>query len=260
MTQRLRIRTAPWVAAVIVVLLWDLVIVLGGLDAFVLPTPAAVAGRLASDLTGPVIWPYLGLTVIESLGGCLVGAVTALPLAVVIHRSRWFAAAVNPFLGATQAIPAVALAPLLVLWVGYGWWPVVLLCALLVFFPILVATVVGLRHVPRGPVDAALVDGAGPWALLTHIELPLALPSILGGLRNGFALSVTGAVVGELVMGGQGLGALLTLQRDAVDTAGMFSTIAILCLLASSLYSLILLVERRSAVMDALTTNERIPT
>ena len=96
------------------------------------------------------------------------------------------------------------------------------------------------------------MDGADSFALLRHIELPLALPNILAGLRNGFALSVTGAIVGEMVMGGAGLGQLLTIQRDSVDTAGMFATILVLCAMASGLYGLIHLVERRSHTVASL--------
>ena len=214
--------------------LWWLAVLLGDLPSFLLPSPGQVVARLASDLVNPSLWPAVGLTLAEALGGCALGSAVALPLAILIHRSAWVSAAVSPFLGATQAIPAIALAPLLV------------------FFPILVASVVGLRHVDASIVDAARMDGAGSLALLRHIELPLALPSILGGFRNGFTLSVTGAVVGEMVMGGAGLGMLLTVQRDSVDTAGMFSTITVLCALASLAYSLILLVERRSRVMQSL--------
>lgn len=247
-----RTRNAPWVAALVLLALWWLAVLLGDLPSFLLPSPGQVVARLASDLVNPSLWPAVGLTLAEALGGCALGSAVALPLAILIHRSAWVSAAVSPFLGATQAIPAIALAPLLVLWVGYGLGAVVLLCALLVFFPILVASVVGLRHVDASIVDAARMDGAGSLALLRHIELPLALPSILGGFRNGFTLSVTGAVVGEMVMGGAGLGMLLTVQRDSVDTAGMFSTITVLCALASLAYSLILLVERRSRVMQSL--------
>ncbi len=218
-----------------------------------LPGPARVLARLWTDLTTGSLWPYLGVTLGEALGGCLLGAVVALPLAVAIHRSAWFSDAVQPFLGATQAIPAIALAPLLVLWVGYGLVPVVLLCGLIVFFPILVSAVVGLRMVPRELVDAARLDGAGGADVLRHVEAPLALPSLLAGFKNGFALSVTGAVVGEMVMGGSGLGTVLTVQRDAVDTTGMFATIAWLCLIAAGAYSLITWWERRSAIVEALT-------
>ena len=164
--------------------------------------------------------------------------------ATVIYRSRLLAAAVEPFLGATQALPAIAIAPILVLWVGYGITPVIVLCALMVFFPILVSSVVGLRHIDHELLEAAALDGATGWTMAVQMELPLAAPAILGGLRNGFALSVTGAVVGEMVMGGSGLGQVLTQMRSNVDTAGMFVIIAILCVMATILYVIVYQVER----------------
>ncbi|MGC4154773.1 MAG: ABC transporter permease [Propionicimonas sp.] len=242
---------APLLLAAVLLLGWALTTRLGSIPEYLLPSPGAVGSRLLADLAGGELWPYLGLTLVEALGGCLLGAAGAIPLAVAIHRLAWFRAAVQPFLGATQAIPAIALAPLLVLWVGYGLGPVVLLCALMVFFPILVSTVLGLRHVDPDVLRAARVDGADTVRLLTEIEFPLAWPAVLAGLRNGFTLSVTGAVVGEMVMGGRGLGMVLTVQRDAVDTAGMFATIAVLCVVAATIYSLIYAWERNSRLIDA---------
>lgn len=255
-TQR-RHLVAPWVLAAVLLAGWQATVLLTGLPTFLLPSPGGVVVRLGQLLAGPTVWPFIGTTLLEAIGGCLLGAAVALPLAVLIHRSRWVNAAVTPFLGATQAIPAIAIAPLLVLWVGYGLRSVVLLCSLLVFFPILVASVVGLRNTDPSVIDAARMDGAGSAALLTQVELPLALPSILAGVRNGFTLSVTGAVVGEMVMGGDGLGQLLTIQRDSLDTAGMFATIVILCALASVAYGLIHQIERRSKVMQALSGSSR---
>lgn len=217
-----------------------------------LPTPGAVALRLAQDVVSPEFWGYLAVTVAEALGGVVIGVAVALPLAVMIHRSRWAAAAVNPFLGATQAIPAIALAPLLVLWLGYGLGPVIVLCALIVFFPILIAAVVGMRHVDGEVIDAAHMDGANGWQLLWHVELPMALPSILGGLRNGVSLAVTGAIVGEMVMGGSGLGTVLNVQRYNVDTAGMIATIIWLALLASAAFVVVLFAERNSRIVSSL--------
>ncbi|MCH8612135.1 ABC transporter permease subunit [Arsenicicoccus dermatophilus] len=196
-----------------------------------------------------MIWPYVGRTLLESAGGCVLGTIVAVPLAVLVHRSGWVGAAVAPYLAASQAIPAIALAPLLVLWVGYGLVPIVVLCSVMVFFPILISTVVGLAAAPAGVIDAARIDGASPGQLLRHVEAPLALPNVLAGLRNGFTLSVTGAVVGEMVMGGEGLGMLLTLQRDAVDTAGMVAVIVLLCAIAGSAYLLLQHVERRSPLV-----------
>lgn len=217
-----------------------------------LPTPDLVLARLFADLANPSYYGYLGTTLVEAFGGAALGLGVALPLAVLIHRSPVAAAAVHPFLGATQAIPAIALAPLLVLWLGYGLFPVVVLCALIVFFPILISAVIGLRQVDRDVVAAARIDGADSAALLIQVELPMALPMILGGVRNGVTLAVTGAIVGEMVMGGVGLGTVLTVQREAVDTAGMFATIIVLVFIASLAYALIHLWERRSRIIESL--------
>ncbi|MDR1431205.1 MAG: ABC transporter permease [Propionibacteriaceae bacterium] len=250
-----RIWAAPIVFACLLLFAWTLLAWSGGVPAIALPSPLAVAQSLAGWLGSGAIFGYLGVTFAEVFGGCVLGTLFAMPLAVLIHRSKWVSAAVNPFLGASQAIPAVALAPLLAVWAGYGWTPIVLLCASMVFFPILISTVVGLRHVPKAVVDAALLDGANSLQLLAHVEAPMALPSMLAGVRNGFTLSITGAVVGEMVIGGGsslGLGTLLTVQREATDTPGMFATILVLCLVAATIYSLIQLWERRSRIIKSL--------
>ncbi|MFH8370254.1 ABC transporter permease [Streptomyces sp. NPDC018031] len=187
---------------------------------------------------------YTRETLWEALAGGALGIGVALPLGYLIARSRIAAAALQPYLAATQAIPAVALAPLLALWLGYGMLPIAVLCALLVFFPILVNTVLGLRNVDPEVMGAARVDGVTWWGMLWYIELPLALPSILAGVRNGLTLSFTGAVVGEFVMGGEGLGQLLTVQRQEGDTVGLFSTILMLSILAVGLYGAVRLIER----------------
>jgi NitT/TauT family transport system permease protein len=193
------------------------------------------------------LWGYMWVTLSEALTGALVGFLIAVPLAVVIYRSRIASAATLPFLGATQAIPAIALAPLLALWVGYGMSGKVVLCALMVFFPILVSSVVGFRHIDPEVLSAAQVDGAGSLATLFNIEIPLALPNILSGVRNGFTLSVTGAVVGEMVIGARdlGLGSLLTVQVSAFNIARTFSIIIILVLIATTLYTIVSIIERR---------------
>ena len=241
---------APVLLGALLLVGWQ---VTAGQGSALLPTPGAVSARLVADLTDPAYWGYVGFTLAEAFGGAVLGTLVALPLAVLIHRSPWSAAAVHPFLGATQAIPAIAIAPLLVLWLDYGLVPVMVLCALIVFFPILVSAVVGLKHVDADVVDAGRIDGATSWALLTQVELPMALPTILAGVRNGVTLAITGAIVGEMVMGGSGLGTVLTVQRAAVDTAGMFATIIVLCVVASGAYALIQLWERRSRVIDSLS-------
>ncbi|WP_448072241.1 ABC transporter permease [Georgenia yuyongxinii] len=235
------------VAGAVVLVAWELVARAGVVPAFFLPAPTAVAVRLGQDLTTGDLLAYTGPTLVEAVLGCLLGTVVALPLGYTVFRSRWAAAALEPYIAASQALPAVAVAPLLTIWLGYGLVPIAVLSALLVFFPILLATVHGLRSLDPDVVAAARLDGAGEWDLLRSIQLPLALPSLLTGLRNGFTLSVTGAVVGEMVIGGEGLGLMLAAQGRSADTTGIFSTLVVLCALAMAIYGLLTALERHLA-------------
>lgn len=234
----------PFAIAVVVLLGWEVVARSGAVPAHFLPAPSAVSARLWSETVTGGLLGYTWVTLSEALLGSLLGTGVAMPLGYLIARNRWAAAGLQPYIAASQALPAVALAPLLALWLGYGLLPIVLLCALLVFFPILLATVLGLRTLDPEVVDAARLDGAHGWSMLRHIELPMSLPSLLTGLRNGFTLSVTGAVVGEFVMGGTGLGMVLSVQANSADTTGLFATLAVLSLLAILMYLLLREIER----------------
>lgn len=236
---------APVVTGVVALVLLELVTRTGAVSDRFLPAPSAVLVRLGRELTEGNLAGHAASTLLESLTGCLIGLVIALPLGYLVSHSRLVAAAVSPYLVASQAIPAVAVAPLLVLWFGYGLFPVALLCALLVFFPIYMNTAYGFRALPEQITGAARVDGASRVQLLVHVEGPLALPAILTGVRNGFVLSVTGAVVGEFVMGGEGLGVLLSVYRDRSDVTGLFAVLAALAGLAVSIFLLVRLVERQ---------------
>lgn len=237
---------APLILIALVLGVWWAATVIHPVEAWVFPTPKTFLLRGVELLSQGWIWQRVGVTAAEALVGALLGSAVALPLAWGIFNSEFLRAGVEPFLGSTQAIPAIAIAPLFALWMGNGFTPIVTLCALITFFPVLVSTTVGLRQMDPEVLDAAALDGASGWAMVRYIEVPLASPSILAGVRNGFALSVTGAVVGEMVMGGQGLGQVLTQQRHNLDTAGMFVTVFILALLAMVLYGVIYRLERRA--------------
>lgn len=221
---------APLVLGVGVVLVWA--VTAGALGPAYVPSPVTLVGRLWAELVDGDILAAAAETFGVSALGCLLGLVIALPLGYLLAHSATATAALGPYLAASQAIPAVAFAPLLALWFGYGALPKAVLCALLVFFPILLNTVLGLSTLDRDVIDAARVDGAAPLRLLVHVEGPMALPAVLTGIRNGFVLSVTGAVVGEFVMGGAGLGELLSIFRDRADTEGMVATLLVLAALA----------------------------
>ncbi len=237
---------APLTLVIIIVALWWLLTAVQDIEPWVFPTPAAFVSKMATLLSEGWMWERIAVTAGEAVIGAVFGTAVALPLAWGIFNFEFIRAGVEPFLGATQAIPAIAIAPLLVLWMGNGFTPIIVLCALITFFPVLVSTTVGLRQMDPDVLDAAALDGAHGWAMIRYIEVPLVAPSMLAGIRNGFALSVTGAIVGEMVMGGSGLGQVLTQQRHNLDTAGMFVTVFVLAVLAMGLYGVIYRVERRA--------------
>ncbi|GAA4689536.1 ABC transporter permease [Streptomyces chumphonensis] len=233
----------PLVPGLLILALWVALVRGGAVSPFFLPLPSDIAREFLAGVTRGTLLDATATTLRESLLGVLLGASVAVPLGYLMARSRLAARAFQPYVAATQAVPAVALAPLLALWMGYGVFPVVVLCALMVFFPIMVNTMLGIHGVDREVLAAARVDGVGAWRMMRHIEFPLALPSVLAGIRTGVTLSATGAVVGEFVMGGEGLGQLLAVQRSGADTVGMFATLLILSALAITMYGLTRLVE-----------------
>jgi putative riboflavin transport system permease protein len=242
---------APLVLGALVLALWQLVVSVGLVNPFLLPLPGDVLRAFRESLTEGLFLSYTATTLVESVVGCALAALVALPLGYMLVRSRLIASAVQPYLAASQAMPAIAIAPLIALWLGYGLSPVIALCALIVFFPLTISTALGLRMLDPDVLDAARVDGAGFRALLWHVELPLALPSILAGLRTSLTLSITGAVVGEFVVAGNGLGELLLIQRQSSDSAGVFATLLMLGLLAAALYGAVRLCERRYSYAEA---------
>ncbi|MDO5700294.1 MAG: ABC transporter permease [Bowdeniella nasicola] len=234
---------APIVFAVALLIAWSIGSAV--LDPYLLPPPGAVATRTATDLTSGQLLPYVGETFLTALLGSALGAVAGVPLGYAIASFRIVRTTLSPWVAVSQAIPAIALAPILVMWVGYGRAPIVILCALMVFFPIVLTTQLGIRDIDRDVLDAARLDGAAGFDLVRRIQAPLAAPSILTGIRGGFTLSVTGAVVGEFTMGGRGLGLLLTVYRDAADTEGLFAVLIVLCSAAAALYAAISYLEHR---------------
>lgn len=236
---------APIVVAVLVLGAWCLAS-LTGVSQYYLPAPWHVFSRLLSGIVDGYLLQSAGTTLLSALLGALLATVLGVPIGTAIAHWRLLSAALEPYLAASQAVPAVAFAPLLVLWVGYGMLPIVLLCGLMVIFPIIINTALGMRDVDPEIIGAARLDGADGWRLLTRIEFPLSLPAILAGLRMGFTLSVTGAVVGELVIGGRrGLGIELTTAQSMSDMTGMFAVVIFLATIAIALYLILRALENR---------------
>ena len=224
--------------------LWQGIIWLSGYPAFIIPPPMAVVRRLGDLVANGTLWFHAGVTLQEVLAGLGLGTLVATVLGYVLAHSPLAERVLAPFIIASQSVPTVAIAPLLVIWFGTGLLSKVLVCALIVFFPILVNTVVGLRTVERGLRDLMRTLESSRWQTVWLLELPAALPVLLGGLKVGATLAVIGAVVGEFVAADRGLGYLLKAGQQVYDTPQVFVGIGALVVLAQALYGAVALAER----------------
>jgi NitT/TauT family transport system permease protein len=227
------------------ILTWHLIAQLGGFPAFILPTPALVWNRLVIALNDGSLLRHSAVTLSEVLSGLALGVAAATTLGYLLAKSRQFERLLAPYIVASQSIPIVAIAPLLIIWFGPGLSSKILICALIVFFPVLVNTIVGLRSVPEELHELMRSLRASTWQTFRDLEVPAALPVFLGGLRIGATLSVIGAVVGELVGADRGLGFLINVGRGQYDTALVFVAVFTLVLMALSLYGLVVWLEAR---------------
>jgi NitT/TauT family transport system permease protein len=225
--------------------IWELTSGLNLLPSFILPGPGQVGLRFFQAVVDGTLPRHTAATLLEVMLGLLSGSLFAMLCGYAIARSRLLERLILPYLVASQAVPIVAIAPLLVIWFGPGLFSKVLICALIVFFPVLVNTVVGLRSVPQHLRDLMRSMHATRLQSLRHLDIPAALPIFLGGLRIGATLAVIGAVVGEFVGADRGLGFLLNVARGQYDTALVFAAVFTLVGMALGLYGLVLLAERR---------------
>jgi len=225
--------------------LWQGVVWVAGYPAFILPAPGAVLERLVELVANGTLWFHAGVTLQEVLGGLGLGALAAMLVGYGLAHSSVAERLLAPFIVASQSVPTVAIAPLLVIWFGTGVLSKVLVCALIVFFPILVNTIVGVRSVGRDLLDLMRTLEASRWQVIWLLEVPAALPVFLGGLKVGATLAVIGAVVGEFVAADRGLGYLLKQGQQVYDTAQVFVGIGALVVLAQALYGAVALLERR---------------
>src|SRR5215218_2162814 len=225
---------------------WQAIVVAGSYPPFILPGPLIVAQRFVKAWTDGTMWPHFATTLVEVLLGFAIGATLAIVVGVVLARSRLAERLLSPYLVAAQATPILALAPLIALWFGTGLPSKLVITTLIVFFPVAVATMVGLRSVDPRLIEMARAFRATNAQVVRRVEIPAALPAILGGMRVGITLAVIGAIIGEWAGGDRGLGVLINVARGSLfDIPLMFATLATLALVGVSLYLVMVLIERR---------------
>lgn len=240
-------------------LVWQVAVDVLDTPAYLLPSPFAILKDLVAS------WPLLlseaGVTVFEIVFGYVVSIAIAMPLAILFTYSRTFERLVYPLIVGTQTIPKVAVAPLFLVWFGFGLLPKIIIVTLITFFPIVINAVVGLKSLNLQTVYLAQSMGASPLQLFWRFRLPNALPSVFAGLKVASVLAVIGAIVAEFVGADSGLGYLIVVAATDQNVTRQFSAIFILSVAGILLFGLIGLLERRllpwhsSVRRDALVEN-----
>ena len=252
---RVLMRTRPElvlspVLLVVILLAWEYAVPFFAIPNYVLPTPSAILTALWRGLdAGPFdrggYWLHTGVTVAEVLLGFAIGSAVGLLLGTVISQFRLVEATLRVYIVAIQSLPKIALAPIIILWFGFGLTSKIVIICLLTFFPLLVTSMAGFRAVEAERLELMRALGASSWQIFWKVRFPSALPYIFAGLDMAAVFAVVGAVVGEFVGAQRGLGVLIMSMNAQMDTAGTFSVFIILALVGIVLHKGLRLVERR---------------
>jgi len=233
---------APLVLA-LAIMLWAAIVQWQDLPPFILPAPTVVALKFWSALVDGTLLRHLQVTLVEIGLGLGLGVSTAFVTGYFLGKNRALEQIASPYIVASQSVPIVAIAPLLVIWLGSGLLSKVIVCALITFFPALISTIVGIRSVDPDLHDLMRSLRASRWQIFAKLEIPAALPILFAGLKLSVTLAVVGAVVAEFVGADAGLGFLINLARGVLDTPLMFVAVITLVIIAQLLYMGVVMLE-----------------
>lgn len=225
-------------------LAWHTIVVVNQYPKFILPTPRDVASAWLENWANGNITRHIGITLAEILLGFGIAFAFASIVGYALAKSPLVEKLVSPYLVASQAVPLVAIGPLVIIWLKIGFVQNAIVAALVCFFPMLVNTIVGVRGVGQEHRELMHSYGANQAQIFSKLELPAALPLIFGGMRVGITLSVVGVIVVEMLWADRGLGFLLNFSRGTLDTPLLFATVATLAAVALGLYMTVVLLER----------------
>jgi ABC-type nitrate/sulfonate/bicarbonate transport system permease component len=234
----------PLLAILLLLGIWQLYVALSGISSLVLPSPIEVVRALIDDRG--TLWHNLKPTAAEIFLGVLLGAVVGLLAAVALHFSGVVRQATYPLLVATQTIPIPILAPLLVVWLGFGLLPKLVIVGLVSFFPVLLMTLSGFGAVDPDLIKLLRTFEAGRWQTFRRVELPSALPALFAGAKLAAVFSVIGAILAEWAGSNSGLGYLLTVTVANLEMSEAFASVVVLAAFAILLFAILTLAERRT--------------
>jgi len=237
-----------FIAALLAV--WEALVRVLDVPAYLLPTPSAIGRALVRGITSGLYEEHVGVTISETLLGFVVGTLGGLLLGTAVALSRRFDYFIYPIIVMFQAMPKVALAPLIIVWFGLGITSKVVNAGLVCFFPLMINTIVGLRSAEEDRVSLMRSLAASPLQIFWMLRVPNALPYIFAGLEIAMIFALIGAIVGEFVGAEAGLGMLIQSMNFSMDVAGQFSVLLILSVIGLVLNSLVAVVRRRALFWD----------
>lgn len=232
------LRRAPWIAPVLtlalLVVVWEIVVALSDIPAFLLPAPSAVFTSMVDNWS--LLMRHASVTLVETLIGFMLSAVVGIVLAVVMVMWPIAGAAIFPIIVASQVIPKVAIAPLMVVWIGTGMTTSALIAFVMAFFPVVVNATLGMKSVQDASVDLMYSMGSSKWQTFRYLRFPNALPHIITGLQLAIAFAIVGAIVGEFVGSDSGLGYLLIVTQGNLRVDLLFADLVVLTAIGLILY------------------------
>lgn len=232
----------PSLLFVVTIAVWEFGARAGWFPPYVLPAPSMIVARIGD--TADLMVSHAVITSAEIILGFVLAVVIGVALAAMIVFVRTIDKAFYPWLVVVQVIPKVALGPLLVVWLGFGFLPKVLLAFLLSFFPVMISAMVGLRSIDNDSLFLLRSMGANPIKIFRHLQLPSALPGIFGSMKVAITLATVGAIVGEFIGANEGLGYVLVTANGVLDTTLIFVALTWISVLALVFYGLISLFEQ----------------
>lgn len=230
---------------VFVLLAWELGVKLFDVDSYVLPPPSEIVEQLQVQLSDQIFWGHVWVTSQEAMIGFAIGILAALVLGTAISQISIVEKTLMPYIVAFQTVPKVALAPLFVVWFGFGMTSKIVMAAVICFFPMLINVIEGLRSADADRIQMLKVFGAGKWQIFRKVQMPSAMPFIFAGIDVGIVFAILGAVVGEFIGAQEGLGYVLLQSNYNFDIPGMFGVLVVLSVMGLIGHAVVRVIQRR---------------
>ncbi len=235
-------KIAPIVFILILLIIWEFIVNVGGIEKYILPAPTDVIKVLIKDFRTMI--PHISATLYEGMVGFLIAIVLSIILAVIMDMVPLIKRSLYPVLVISQTIPTVALAPLFIIWFGFGALPKIIVVVIVCFFPIVISIVDGLEGVDKDLINHFKLMGASKLNVFLHLKLPYGMINFFSGIRIAATYSIMGAVIGEWLGGDKGLGVYMTRARSAYALDKMFASIVIIVAISMGIFLLVSFMEK----------------